>query len=83
MKKYIFNDEETILIIGTAREIRSLYKAMLKREFYPVFSDFPKFNDSKLYGIAYQGSADSFEDGFRVVSERTCLEMILEGGEGK
>lgn len=40
------------LYIGTAREIRSLYKNIEKRDIaIPVFSEDPKFNELKNYGL--------------------------------
>ena len=51
MKKII--TEDGCLYLGTAREFCSLYKNFEKREIaWPVFSDFPKFNMEKYYGLS-------------------------------
>lgn len=51
MKK--ITTETGYLYIGSARQMLSLYKALDKRELaYPIFSDYPKVNKDKVYGIA-------------------------------
>ena len=78
MYKTIIDNEMTeSLIIGTAREIKSLYATMVKKGFYPVFSDEPKFNYDRSYGLSYRNNGDTFEDGITVVSATMAL-MILE-----
>lgn len=48
----IINVEDGKLYLGTAREICSLYKNFEKREIaWPVFSNFPKFNMERYYGL--------------------------------
>jgi hypothetical protein len=82
MKKFELRDEDNTytLYIGSAQEIKALYRAMRKawdrhvsRLCYP-FYDFPKFNYDRHYGLF-------IEDGpmnFQVVSNDTALSMIAD-----
>lgn len=56
MKRFNFNfeNENGYIIIGNAREIRSLYKRMVNSceiQLVSAFLDMPKFNNFKMYGI--------------------------------
>ena len=53
MKKIELENKD--LYIGTAREICTLYKKLVDKEIaWPIFSDMPKFNMTKYYGLAVQ-----------------------------
>lgn len=80
MKKIIISTGN--IYIGNAREICSLYKNFLKREIaMPIFSDFPKFNPLRFYGL-YVREYDSYTERemdipeMQIISSDTVLEMI-------
>ena len=78
MKLYFNNDGE--LVIGTAREIKSLWKNLVKKtNFCPVFCEEPKFNMDKMYGIYINDTNyGEFTNGMVVVNSDTCLEIIAQ-----
>lgn len=69
------------IYIGTAREICSLYKNFAKREIaMPIFSDFPKFNMGKFYGLCVD-TYDSWNEReinpiMQVIAGDTALAII-------
>lgn len=69
---------ESTIIVGTGRQIKSLYKAMVKHDFYTVFTDEPKFNMARTYGLVYSDDADSFESGIRVINADTIVQLMLD-----
>lgn len=65
----------TDYIIGTAREIKSLYKNLeLKTVLVPLFVDEPTLNPHRMYGI----SIDT-ENGFYTVIGETAVAHLLMG----
>lgn len=78
MRKFTLRNDET-LVVGTAREIKSLYKNMVKRDFFPLFTNEPKFNMCKMYGISYSGGATDYSNGIMVVNENTICELLANG----
>lgn len=66
------------LYIGTAREIRSLYKNMVKRDIaFPVFSENPKFNGMKNYGLYINYNDDNFSDPTIVIWSASYILTVL------
>ena len=71
------------LFIGTAREICSIYKNFREREIaMPIFSDFPKFNMGKIYGLSVE-TYDEYTENcifpqMSVIAGDTALAMIYE-----
>ena len=60
--------------VGTAREIRSLYKNLEKKtSFIPLFVDEPKFNANRMYGIA----VDKGNKYYNVVSETDVVYWLI------
>lgn len=54
MKRYFINEKDEgyfNLIIGTTREIRSLYRTLANKGYTPVFANNPIFRDNAMYGI--------------------------------
>lgn len=81
MKKYELKYSD--VYIGTAREIRSLYKNFLKKtEYFPVFSQEPVFNASRMYGLSVRfWKYNDFEEPleypeFMVVKNDTAMHML-------
>lgn len=76
MKRYYVEDEDEIgtLYIGTAREMKSLYKNLkIRSSAMPLFIDDPIFVKDRMYGIYLQ------PDGFYVdVNANTCLMVLTE-----
>lgn len=80
MVRYDFGNidkELGILYVGTAREIRSLYKNLeRKTSAIPLFVDDPVIVKDRMYGIYVQ------PNGFYTVENaNTCLAMIVSGTE--
>lgn len=80
MKRYFyFYDEENReccgqIIIGTDRDIRSLYKNMKYHGFTPYYVEDPILKPNSLYGI------DITEDGFyTVINSETIVRLLLAG----
>lgn len=82
MRKFYIIDEENnnYIIIGTAREIKSLEKRMRekcwKTEIYPTFYDPAKYNMEKIYGIDVY--TDHGSRWFSVINENCIAQMLLE-----
>lgn len=72
MKKFTF-EEYGESFIGTAREIRSLFKNLEKKtSAIPLYVDDPILVEDRMYGIHLQ------ENGFyTVVNASSCLRSIL------
>ena len=81
MKKFELAD--TTLFIGEAREIASLYRNLKERDIaYPIFSDAPKFNMSKTYGLVLDYLEDFCnQPNMQVISADTALRILLEEKE--
>jgi len=59
--------------IGTAREIKSLYKNLQKKtEYGPLFVDEPKFNPYKMYGLSI-----AVDQGFYTIMGETAIINLL------
>jgi hypothetical protein len=73
MKKFTFDDDYGKLFVGSAREIRSLYKNLeRKTNAFPRFVDEPILREDQMYGIHVQ------EDGqYMVLNASSCLAAIL------
>lgn len=62
-------------IIGTARQIRSLYRNLeLKTVLVPLFVDEPTLNPHRIYGISIDR-----ENGFYTVIGETAVAHLLMG----
>lgn len=75
------------LYIGTAREVKNLYKNFCeKTEYLPVFGQRPKFSHEKIYGLNVRFfEFDDFEEPlhfpcFSVVNRDTALELLSKDG---
>lgn len=84
MKKFTFygNDEgyfEFKVITGRADEVKALYKSLTRHydvcNYWNLFSEFPKFNNSKLYGLQINE-----DDSFFIINSR-CLTRLLMSGD--
>lgn len=72
MKKFVFDDYSE-LFVGSAREIRSLYKNLeRKTNAIPTFVDDPILREDRMYGIHVQE-----DEHYTVVNASTCLAAIL------
>lgn len=67
------NREGNEIFAGTAREIRSLYKALVKNAFIPAFSEMPKFNKERFYGLVIPE-----DELFYVINETSLIGYLLE-----
>lgn len=87
MKRYFCEetvDGQTVnsgqIIIGTDRDIRSLYKQLRQQGYTPRYTEMPKLNADSIYGI------DLMADGFyTVMNSDTIARLLLLGvisGEG-
>ena len=82
MKLYNFVAEEyeSVVFVGNAAEIKCLYKALTRREksgkdwFCRAFTDFPIFNESRLYALEIDESGE-----FCVLGEGTIARFFYEG----
>ena len=76
MKKY--NKYDTIdgaytLVVGTDREIRSLYNNLERHGYMPTFSDFPKFRTGGMYGITIE------KDGwYQIINSDTVVRFLID-----
>lgn len=79
MKRFGYQGD--MVIAGTAREIKSLYKNLCERTSYiPVFADAPLFNMDRVYGIIVYDT-ELFEGTttvFCLVGETVLTQMLLE-----
>ena len=85
MRRLTYNADDDVLIIGTAREIRSLYKRLLERwEFWTIFCEFPRFNRAKIYGLHISPADEcrSHEWEFWVIGETTIARLLLDNDIG-
>lgn len=70
MKRYYVND--TTVVVGTDREIRSLYTALANHGFLAVFTGTPKFRAGSMYGIIIRDC-----DQFVVVNSDTLIRILV------
>ena len=79
MKKYSIPNEGMTLITGTAAEVKATYRSMEKAYvrsrtwLYPLYTDSPKFNPDRSYGICINA-----DNTFNVVSASVALNLIEE-----
>lgn len=75
MKKYNMyescNNCAYTLVVGTDRQIRSLYKKLAEHDFLPAFCDMPKFRKDEMYGIIIE------EDRYYVINSDTIVRIML------
>ena len=71
MRKYEFKEDRFSLVVGTDREIRSLYKNLEKHGFYPVFSGTPKYRQDGMYGITID------KGQYQVVNSDTVVRFLI------
>lgn len=68
---------ERDILVGKADEIKALYKSLNRHydkcRYYPLFTDFPKFNTSKLYGLAIDE-----DDSFTIINSDVLSRMLLD-----
>lgn len=76
MKKYniyeLHNNCAYTLVVGTDRQIRSLYKKLAEHDFLPSFCDAPKFRKDGMYGIIIEEN-----ERFFVVNSDTVINILL------
>lgn len=78
-------------IIGTADEIKPIYRSMVKaceRGVFnprPYYLDFPKFNSAKFYGIEISWNGiEPYDTGtnddatFTIIGEHTIVDLLLD-----
>ncbi len=78
-------------IIGMAEEIKPIYKSMTKAWEHdkfsasPYFLDFPKFNETKMYGIEISwNGVDPYSTGinddatFQIIGEHAIVNLLLD-----
>lgn len=79
MRRFDFENENEngYIVIGTAREIRSLYKRMVNSceiHLISAYLDMPKFNNLKMYGILVNK-----EDGFfQVINNDMIVRYLVD-----
>lgn len=68
---------ECNMFVGEADEIKSLYKTLNRHydkcHYYPLFTDFPKFNTSKLYGLEIDEDCS-----FTIINSDVLSRMLLD-----
>lgn len=76
MKRIIINDEE--IIIGTAREIKNLWKNLTDREIaMPSHVGIPKFNMDRMYGLSMPSEDYPY---LQILNSDTVLGLIYDFG---
>lgn len=76
MKRIMINGEE--IIIGTAREIKNLWKNLTDRGI-KIFIGNPIFNMDRIYGLSMKNEDFPY---LRILSSDTIVELIYNlGGE--
>lgn len=80
MKKYqrITEDEFDTYYVGTADEVRNLYRHMEKNpnhNYWPLFAGTPKLNPDKIYALCI----DELCGNFYVVTADVMLQYIMCG----
>lgn len=87
MKKFEFVNEEeaSVFYIGTAPEIKTLYKSLVRAwkkwqtDLFPLFEDFPQFNPFRLYGLKIVEESEFEPVGsFHIVGEGVLARILLE-----
>lgn len=75
----INTESEFTLYVGTADEIKSLYKALYRNEknkYCPLYSytDFPKFNQYKMYGL----DVNEKTGFYTVINQEITIEYLID-----
>ncbi len=84
MKFYTYSadecsEERSYYIVGSAREIASLYKNFLKREIAdPEFCDYPKFNMDRDYALEINFKDIYHTPSMRVITSSTFESILLD-----
>lgn len=79
MRRYYMHDVDDTytLVVGTDREIRSLYTRLERHGFYPTFTNFPKFRYGGMYGITIE------KDGwYQVINSDTVVRFLIDINRG-
>jgi hypothetical protein len=80
MKKITFkeNENNTVIIVGTAFEAETLYKkALASEEAFPlVVEPMPKFNPCKMYGVMFYDVEGFDGPEFKVVTTDGIVQML-------
>ena len=75
--KVIKLDSDYKMVIGSAREIKNLYRNLTEREIgWSVFSEEPKFDMDRFYGITMIYIEDFNIPQIYVVNEHTVVELL-------
>lgn len=79
MRRFDFENENEngYIVIGTAREIRSLYKRMRNSweiQLVSTFQNTPKFNNFKMYGIL----VDKQEGCYQVINNDMIVRYLVD-----
>lgn len=80
----MMSKEYTSLYVGTAREIKSLYNNLIKKDLgYSVFVYEPRFNMSRMYGLYltyYDEYTECLNDvpEISILSADTVCELLVE-----
>ena len=73
MKRFTF-DEYGDLYIGSAREIRSLYRNLaMKTNAFPRFVGMPILYKDRMYGLHIEESGE-----YKVLNASTCLKVLVD-----
>lgn len=72
---YDVNEDGDSLVVGTAREIRSLVNHLWDRwdEFTPSCCEYPKFNPDRMYGVEIDRDGN-----FTVMNASTILRVLFD-----
>lgn len=75
MRRYYMHDVDDAytLVVGTDREIRSLYTRLERHGFYPTFTNFPKFRYGGMYGLILES-----DHWFHVVGADTVVRLLMD-----
>lgn len=75
--EYDFENEYGYLVVGTAREIRSLYKRMINScniHLISAYLGMPKFNNFKMYGIL----VNKWDGCFQVINSDMIVRYLVD-----
>lgn len=72
-------EDDFILFVGTAAEIKALYRAFDRQwNFIPDFCGFPKFNEFRMYGITVYPKPNGNDFGFSVIGESVVCRLLYD-----
>jgi len=74
-------DEEIMVYVGPAEEVEPVVKSMYRGRYapMPMFTNRPKFNPYRMYGIEVHSNYCESRTWFEVVSGDNVLRMIVAG----